>query len=100
MIMRDADTGKIVWQENKDLSSSGVEHKAKIPVKILELRAVSREINFSTIETIENFRLEQKVRQSSLRLMMSQIFNGIPASAVDSIQGTPFRRMVIRNGLG
>lgn len=59
--MRDADTGKIIWQENKDLSSSGVEHKAKIPVKILDLRAVSREINFSTIEPIENFRLDQKV---------------------------------------
>lgn len=61
MIMRDADTGKIIWQENQDLSSSGVEHKAKIPVKILDLRAVSREINFSTIEAIENFRLDQKV---------------------------------------
>lgn len=100
MIMRDADTGKVIWQENKDLSSSGVEHKAKIPVKILDLRAVSREINFSTIEPIENFRLDQKVRQRSLRLMMTTIFNVISASAVDSIQGTHFRRMVIRNGLG
>lgn len=62
MILRDADTGKIIWQENKDLSSSGEEHKAKIPVDILELRAVSREINFSTVESIEKFRLDQKVR--------------------------------------
>lgn len=61
MILRDADTGKVIWQENEDLSSSGTEHKAKIPTKILDLRAVSREINFSTVESIENFRLDQKV---------------------------------------
>lgn len=61
MILRDADTGKVIWQENKDLSSSGAEHKAEIPTKILDLRAVSREINFSTVESIENFRLDQKV---------------------------------------
>lgn len=61
MVLRDADTGKVIWEENKDLSSSGVEHKAKIPIKILDLRAVSREINFSSVESIENFRLDQKV---------------------------------------
>lgn len=61
MILRDADSGKIIWQENKDLSSSGEEHKAQIPVDILDLRAVSREINFSTVESIEKFRLDQKV---------------------------------------
>lgn len=61
MILRDADTGKVIWQENKDLSSAGTENKAEIPTKILDLRAVSREINFSTVESIENFRLDQKV---------------------------------------
>lgn len=61
MILRDADTGKIIWQENKDLSSCEEEHKAKIPVKILDLRAVSREINFSTVERIQKFHLDQKV---------------------------------------
>ncbi|KAG4079380.1 hypothetical protein HA402_008072 [Bradysia odoriphaga] len=61
MILRDADTGKVLWQENKDFSSSGEEHVARVPIKILDLRAVSREINFSTIETMENFRLDQKV---------------------------------------
>lgn len=61
MILRDADTGKVIWQENKDLSSCEAEHEAKIPTKILDLRAVSREINFSTVESIENFRLHQKV---------------------------------------
>lgn len=61
MILRDADSGNIIWQENKDFSSPDVEHEAKVPVKILDLRAVSREINFSTIEAMENFRLDQKV---------------------------------------
>lgn len=66
MILRDADTGKVIWQENKDLSSVGAEHKAEIPTKILDLRAVSREINFSTVESIENFRLDQKVSHDVL----------------------------------
>lgn len=61
MILRDADTGKVLWQENKDFSSSNEEHAARVPIKILDLRAVSREINFSTIEAMENFRLDQKV---------------------------------------
>lgn len=62
MILRDADTGKVIWQENKDLSSSDEEHRAQIPTKILDLRAVSREINFSTVESLKNFRLDQKVK--------------------------------------
>ncbi|XP_036329474.1 probable cGMP 3',5'-cyclic phosphodiesterase subunit delta [Rhagoletis pomonella] len=61
MILRDADSGKVIWQENKDFSSPDVEHEARVPIKILDLRAVSREINFSTIEPMENFRLDQKV---------------------------------------
>ena len=62
MILRDADTGKVIWQENKDFSSAEVEHEARVPVKVLDLRAVSREINFSTVESMENFRLDQKVK--------------------------------------
>lgn len=61
MILRDADTGKLIWQENKDFSSPDNEHEAKVPVKILDTRAISREINFSSIESMENFRLDQKV---------------------------------------
>ena len=61
MILRDADTGKIIWQSNKDFSSSDIEHEAKVPVKILDTRAVSRELNFSSIESMKNFRLDQKV---------------------------------------
>lgn len=42
MNLRDADTGKILWQGNQDLSLPEVEHEAKVPKKILKCRAVSR----------------------------------------------------------
>uniref|UniRef100_A0A1B6KXW7 Probable cGMP 3',5'-cyclic phosphodiesterase subunit delta n=1 Tax=Graphocephala atropunctata TaxID=36148 RepID=A0A1B6KXW7_9HEMI len=61
MNLRDADTGKILWQGNEDLSSPDVEHMARVPKKILKCRAVSREINFSSVEALERFRLEQKI---------------------------------------
>lgn len=87
MNLRDADTGKILWQVtsvffrthfftfifwagrlkvfvfqgNEDLSVPEAEHEARVPKKILKCRAVSREINFSSIEPMEKFRLEQKV---------------------------------------
>lgn len=61
MNLRDADTGKILWQGNDDLSQPGEEHEARVPKKILKCRAVSREINFSSVEPMEKFRLEQRV---------------------------------------
>ncbi|XP_023327596.1 retinal rod rhodopsin-sensitive cGMP 3',5'-cyclic phosphodiesterase subunit delta [Eurytemora carolleeae] len=61
MNLRDADTGKILWQGNEDLSDPENEHEARVPKKILKCRAVSRELNFSSIEPMEKFRLEQKV---------------------------------------
>lgn len=38
-----------------------VEHEARVPKKVLKCRAVSREINFSSVEPMEKFRLEQKI---------------------------------------
>ncbi|CAG0882233.1 unnamed protein product [Darwinula stevensoni] len=67
MNLRDADTGKVLWQASEDLlnefdrSHPGMEHEARVPKKILKCRAVSREINFSSVEPMEKFRLEQKV---------------------------------------
>lgn len=61
MNLRDADTGKMLWQGTDDLSKPDVEHEARVPKKILKCRAVSREINFSSVESMEKFRLEQKV---------------------------------------
>ncbi|XP_059961901.1 retinal rod rhodopsin-sensitive cGMP 3',5'-cyclic phosphodiesterase subunit delta [Mesoplodon densirostris] len=61
MNLRDAETGKILWQGTEDLSVPGVEHEARVPKKILKCKAVSRELNFSSAKQMEKFRLEQKV---------------------------------------
>ena len=62
MNLRDADTGLILWQCNRHLSvREDDEHIARVPHSILNCRAVAREINFSSIEIINNFRLKQKV---------------------------------------
>jgi retinal rod rhodopsin-sensitive cGMP 3',5'-cyclic phosphodiesterase subunit delta len=42
-------------------SNPDVEHEARVPKKILKSRAVSREINFSSSEKLESFRLIQRV---------------------------------------
>lgn len=61
MNLRDADNGKILWQSSDDLSIPELEHEARVPKKILKCRAVSREINFSSTEQMDHFKLEQKV---------------------------------------
>ncbi|XP_061197628.1 retinal rod rhodopsin-sensitive cGMP 3',5'-cyclic phosphodiesterase subunit delta-like [Saccostrea cucullata] len=61
MNLRDADSGKILWQSSEDLSAPGLDHEARVPKKILKCRAVSREINFSSKEAMDKFRLEQRV---------------------------------------
>ncbi|XP_075972718.1 prenyl-binding protein [Anticarsia gemmatalis] len=61
MNLRDADTGKILWQNNEDMSSPHIEHEARVPKRILKCRVVSREMNFSSTEAMDKFRLEQKV---------------------------------------
>ncbi|VDM95069.1 unnamed protein product [Thelazia callipaeda] len=61
MSLRDAESGKMLWQCDEDLASPGMEHQAHVPKSILNCRAVSREINFTSVEKIEKFRLEQRV---------------------------------------
>uniref|UniRef100_A0A5S6QDF1 GMP_PDE_delta domain-containing protein n=1 Tax=Trichuris muris TaxID=70415 RepID=A0A5S6QDF1_TRIMR len=61
MNLRDAETGKVLWQSSDDLSAPGLEHQARVPKKVLKCRVISREINFSSVEQMEKFWLEQKV---------------------------------------
>jgi retinal rod rhodopsin-sensitive cGMP 3',5'-cyclic phosphodiesterase subunit delta len=81
MNLRDADSGKILWQSSENLyvhssaipfwlfsfellsfrSTPDVEHEARVPKRILKCRAVSREINFSSEEEMKQFRLEQRI---------------------------------------
>ncbi|EJW75271.1 hypothetical protein WUBG_13821 [Wuchereria bancrofti] len=61
MSLRDAESGKVLWQSYEDLALPGKEHQARVPKSILKCRAVSREINFTSAEKINKFRLEQRV---------------------------------------
>eukprot|EP00051_Salpingoeca_urceolata_P003659 m.59509 g.59509 ORF g.59509 m.59509 type:complete len:145 (-) comp12992_c0_seq1:116-550(-) len=61
MNLRDADTGKILWQDSEDMSIPDLEHEARVPKRILKCKAVSREINFSSDREMAKFRLEQQV---------------------------------------
>nr|CAD7601942.1 unnamed protein product [Timema genevievae] len=54
--IRDADTGKVLWQVYSDISVSNLEIKAKVPKQIFECRAVLTQINFSSVEPLERFR--------------------------------------------
>uniref|UniRef100_A0AC35U5T9 GMP_PDE_delta domain-containing protein n=1 Tax=Rhabditophanes sp. KR3021 TaxID=114890 RepID=A0AC35U5T9_9BILA len=61
MNLRDASDGTVLWQSTEDMADPKIEHTAKIPKCILNCKAVSREINFTSAEEIQKFRLEQKV---------------------------------------
>jgi retinal rod rhodopsin-sensitive cGMP 3',5'-cyclic phosphodiesterase subunit delta len=61
MNLRDADSGKILWQSSDDLSDPSKDHEARVPKKILKCKSVSREINFFSQHELPNFRLEQRV---------------------------------------
>mmetsp|Transcript_25336 Transcript_25336/g.74402 ORF Transcript_25336/g.74402 Transcript_25336/m.74402 type:complete len:148 (+) Transcript_25336:94-537(+) len=60
MNMADGQTGEILWTDDAwgDLLA---EREAHIPARILKCRTVSREINFSSRELIENLKLVQRV---------------------------------------
>lgn len=62
-------------------SSPTREHEAKVPKKILKCKSVSREINFSSRELIDNLRLEQRVHFKG-KLMEGEWF---VAMVIDSI---------------
>ncbi|UJR33971.1 hypothetical protein I4U23_021387 [Adineta vaga] len=61
MNLRDAESGRVLWQSEDDLSKPDTEHEARVPKSILRCRAVSREINFTSKEEMKHFRLEQRV---------------------------------------
>ena len=63
MNMRDAETGKIMWESPGDWKERFFteELEAHVPREILECKEVSREVNFTSAEKIEEFKLLQKV---------------------------------------
>jgi retinal rod rhodopsin-sensitive cGMP 3',5'-cyclic phosphodiesterase subunit delta len=62
MRMRDAVSGKLMWVSG-DWGDNMFEQEkvARVPASILNCRAVAREVNFSSDELMENFRLEQRI---------------------------------------
>jgi len=62
MCMKNAETGQLVWESsNWDKTFSEDELRIEIPASILQLKAVSREMCFSSVESIRNFHLVQSV---------------------------------------
>lgn len=60
--LTNADDGKTIWHEAKDFSNSSELHEARVPTSILDVRAILREINFSTVEELKNFRIVQMAK--------------------------------------
>merc|ERR1719271_99220 len=59
--MRDAATGKILWEQSKGWGDMyDREILARVPRRLLDCRAVSREVNFSSEFKMKDFRLEQR----------------------------------------
>ncbi|GBG26401.1 Retinal rod rhodopsin-sensitive cGMP 3',5'-cyclic phosphodiesterase subunit delta [Hondaea fermentalgiana] len=62
MRMRDAESGRLMWRSEEwgdDMFEREME--AHVPASILDCRAVAREINFTSEEAMNKFRLEQRV---------------------------------------
>jgi hypothetical protein len=62
--MRDADTGKVMWtsaSQWKHAFKDGAEVRVELPKQMLKCRAVSREMGFSSVQEIKDFRLVQDV---------------------------------------
>jgi len=61
MNLRESESGKLLWESSDDISKPEVEHEARVPKSVLKCKAVAREINFTSTEAMEKFRLEQRV---------------------------------------
>ena len=61
MVLKDSETGNVLWKGEQDLSAPDRVHVAEVPKSILKCRAVSRTLNFSSKQALKNFRIVQKV---------------------------------------
>jgi len=68
MVIRDVESGSVVW------SSDGVkwdfedEVKVELPASILSLKAITREMCFSSVEKIDHFHLVQNVLLQNMKI--------------------------------
>uniref|UniRef100_A0A1B6IS86 GMP phosphodiesterase delta subunit domain-containing protein n=1 Tax=Homalodisca liturata TaxID=320908 RepID=A0A1B6IS86_9HEMI len=61
IILRNLDTGEILWHGNEDYSVSEQELNLSVPKKALKSRSILREVNFSSIEGWNKLKLVQTV---------------------------------------
>merc|ERR1711934_135531 len=61
MVMKDGETGEVHYETSEIQGTQEEEQEAHIPAAVQQCAAVCREINFSSVELIENLRLVQKV---------------------------------------
>ena len=61
MLLKDSETGKVLWEGREDLSVPGRLHVAEVPKSILQCRSISRTLNFSSKRALTNFRIVQRV---------------------------------------
>jgi len=60
MNIRDAGNGRVMW-EQQEWPTMKEDFEVQLPKSILSLKAVSREMNFSSAEQMRNFRLVQTI---------------------------------------
>eukprot|EP00656_Telonema_subtile_P004850 TRINITY_DN12217_c0_g1_i11.p1 TRINITY_DN12217_c0_g1~~TRINITY_DN12217_c0_g1_i11.p1 ORF type:complete len:150 (+),score=47.05 TRINITY_DN12217_c0_g1_i11:104-553(+) len=61
MNMKDGETGVQHWSSDQIQATAEEEQVAHIPSAIIQCKAVSREINFSSQELVNNLRVKQRV---------------------------------------
>ena len=60
MQMRDGESGNVLWQTDS-WDNSLLERDEHFPKELLQCRSVYRQINFSSVEKIQDFEIRQKV---------------------------------------
>ncbi|XP_060856160.1 retinal rod rhodopsin-sensitive cGMP 3',5'-cyclic phosphodiesterase subunit delta-like [Metopolophium dirhodum] len=58
--MIDNDTGVVLWYTNQNYALPGIEHEAIMPRKVLDCRAMTRTISFSSEHRINHLKLKHK----------------------------------------
>lgn len=61
MTMREEETGAVLWERSQWAGAFEEELQLRLPRAVLACRAVSREMNFTSAETLRDFRLRQVV---------------------------------------
>lgn len=97
--LRNGENGNIIWQEAKDFSDPSQMHEATLPTNILEIKAIHREINFSTVEELKNFRMVHAAKfkgklLEQLSYTMGAFKAGTTNTIINIIESAPESQMM------